>query len=74
MRKPVPYRFSGRRVLWRRLALACRWVLVVSIPATMLFFVSVKSAYGLDLKDPKVQQVVQRGLDWLAKNQSRAGH
>ena len=32
------------------------------------------AVYGLDLKDPKVQQVVQRGLDWLAKNQSRAGH
>ncbi len=50
-------------------------VLLVALAAWGLVLLgSVPCVYALNIKDPKVQQVVQRGLDWLAKNQSRVGH
>ena len=46
----------------------CWMVLVVAAPVAA---VSEASAAG---KDPKVSQVVARGLEWLANSQSRLGH
>ena len=46
----------------------CWIVLLVAAPVAA---VSEASAAG---KDPKVRQVVARGLEWLANSQSRLGH
>ncbi|MCS7304920.1 MAG: terpene cyclase/mutase family protein [Thermoguttaceae bacterium] len=67
------YSYSyGGLFLGAKLPIPLSWLILLAVAVSFGWGVA-ELCYGLDLKDPKVQQVVQRGLDWLAKNQSRAG-